>query len=104
EILDPARRLQVEVEPVVHAALAEVAEQDRVVPVLGHQRAVVTDVAAQPLRWDGGVLPAREAGMLARDPGVLDRAAPDLPDFFLALRVLEQLGAARARVPARRLY
>ena len=42
--------------------------------------------------------------MLARDPGVLDGAAPDLPHLVLALLVLEQSGPAVARLLARRLH
>ena len=55
----PGRRLEVEVDADVHAAVAEVAVGDAVVAVLGEERVEGAEVVAEPVGRDRGVLPPR---------------------------------------------
>ena len=57
----PSRVVEREVDPHVHAAVAEVAVGHAVEPVLAQQRVEVAQVVAEPVRRHGGVLPARTA-------------------------------------------
>ena len=62
ELADALRRLQVEVDAHVDAALAEVAEVGGAVAVLVEQGCLLAQVVAQLLRGHGGVLPALPGG------------------------------------------
>ncbi len=64
----------------MHAAVAEVPVGDALQPVLVEQRLEGTQVAAQALHGDGGVLPAGMGGMTVAGPGREPRAVlPDPP-------------------------
>ena len=74
----PRPVVELEVDPHVHAAVAEVAVGNPVETALREQRVEVAQVVAQPLRGDGGVLPpglrlagqgaGGEAGAVLADP------------------------------------
>ena len=74
----PGRREQVEVDPDVQAAVAEVAVVGAAAAVLAQQRVELPQVGAEPLGRHGGVLPARPRLAAVRAAG--DDARPVLPD------------------------
>ena len=65
-----------EVDPDVQAAVAEVPVRQAGQPVLGQQRVELAQVGAEPLRRDGGVLPARVRGVAVRRPTGQARRRP----------------------------
>ncbi len=67
------------------------------------QGAVVAQIIGELLGRNRGVLPPGQPGMLPRQPRELDRAAPDLPDLLLPLRLLEQLRVPAVRTRLHRL-
>jgi len=96
----PGRRLEVEVDPGVQAALTEVAVEGAAVAVPLVQLPQVAEVAAEPVRRDRGVLPALPGERLARHQrGGAQAGLAHLPDQLLVGWVVDQLGADRA-VPA----
>ena len=101
----PAGAAQVEVDPAVDAAVAEVPVERRPVAVLVEQRAEAAQVVAEPLRRHRGVLPAGPVVALARHVGGRAQAGlADLPEALLFGDVVEQLHLRRGRVAAQRLH
>ncbi len=74
-----ARLADREVDPAVHAALAEVPVGQAVQPVPGEQRLEVPQVGAEPCRRDGGVLPPGMRRTLQCHPGIAGGVGPQPP-------------------------
>ena len=95
-MLDALVGLQLEVDPGVDAALAEVAVKRAVVAELLEQLAEVAEVGADAVGGDGGVLPALPGVLLARDAGGGPQARlADLPQVLLLGLVVEELHRRR---------
>src|SRR5204862_5637731 len=104
---DALARLEVEVDPRVHAPVAEVAVEDAVVAEPVVERAEITEVAAEPLRGHRRVLPALPRVLLPRD----ERARPETrlphpPDARLQALLLDEAhvhdaGARACKPPSR---
>jgi hypothetical protein len=98
-LLDAGGGDEVEVDPGVDAALAEMAVEGALVAILVEQLAQGAQVIPDPLRRDRGVLPARPGVRLAGHPGGGAQAGlADGPDRLLLLGVVEDLARRRARL------
>ena len=94
--VDAPARGEVEVDPAVDAPLPEVAVERGVVVVVVQQPPELTQVAAQVLRGDGGVLPAGPRGLQAGDERRgAETGLPHLPDAAHGGRVGEQSDPGR---------
>src|SRR5260370_35006621 len=88
ELADALAACQVEVNPVVDAALPEVAVEGGGVTIAFDQPGVISKVVAQFFGWDCCVLPAFPVVMLAGDDGGRTPARfAYRPDFRRSLRV-----------------
>ena len=90
------RGRQREVDPGVHAAVAEVPVRQRVEPELGEERVEVAQVGAEPRRRHGGVLPAGVGGLGEADAGQPGPVLANLPQR-------ERLGRVGHREPVERV-
>ena len=80
ELLDPVGGLEVEVDAVVDAALAEVAVEHAVVAVLVHERAQIAQVGAHLVGRHAGILPPGPLPLLPGRVGAgADAGLADLP-------------------------
>src|SRR5690348_18381809 len=85
----PSAVLQVEADPRMDAALAEVAVQRRAVVVALIQLAQVADVVGDPLGRDRGVLPSRPVILaVGRERGGAEAALADLPQLLALASLL----------------
>ncbi len=92
--------LEVEVDPEVETALAEVTVHTAVVAVPVHDRPEVGEVVAESLGGDGGVLPSRpHLAPLVHTGGGADPRLPDRPDPPDVVRLAEDPGRRLIRRP-----
>ena len=95
-MLDALVGLQIEVDPGVDAALAEVAVERAVVAEFLEQLAEVAEVGADAIGRDGRVLPALPGVLLAGDAGGRPEARlADLPQVLFLGLVVEELHRRR---------
>src|SRR5919197_598302 len=105
ESFDSVRRLQVEPDPSVHAALSVVAEENAVEAVLVEELLEVAQVGAELLGRDRRVLEGRPRLELPRNSACADRRFAHEPDELLLGRVLDVLRdrAVGAELPLERM-
>ena len=98
EVRDPGPRREVEVDPHVQAAVAEVPVVDAAAAVPGEHGVELPQVGAEPLRRHRGVLPARPGlaavGRAGEDPGAV---LPDPPQRLHPRRLAHHQRRDRVR-------
>ncbi len=100
EVLHALVGLQLEVDPGVDAALAEVAVERAVVAVLLEQLAEVAEVRADAVGRHGGIFPPLPGVLLAGNAGGRPQARlADLPQVLFLRLVVEQLHRRRVGSP-----
>ncbi|HEX6481648.1 MAG TPA: hypothetical protein VF043_22630, partial [Ktedonobacteraceae bacterium] len=105
ELADALAAGQVEVNPVVDAALPEVAVEGGGVIIAFNQPGVISQVAAQLIGWDSRVLPAFPVVMLTGDDGGRTQAGFAYhPDFGRLLRLIEELHGRWVRLAPHLLH
>ncbi|HEY1276253.1 MAG TPA: hypothetical protein VGF25_15175 [Thermoleophilaceae bacterium] len=103
-LADPAGALQVEVDPAMGAAVAEVPVHRRAVLVAPEQALEAAQVGAEPFGRHGGVLPSLPVVGLERVVGGRAEAAlAHVPELALVRRAVEQLHVRRVRLATQRL-
>jgi hypothetical protein len=99
EVLHALVGLQLEVDPGVDAALAEVAVERAAVAELLKQFSEVAEIGADAVGRDGGVFPTLPRVVRTRDAGGRPQARlADLPEVLLLRLVIEQLHRRRVIV------
>ena len=73
------RLVQRVVDATVHAPFTKVAVGQSVQVVLGEQAVEVAQIGSEPLRWDGGILPAGPSRFVQRDACQSGSVGPDPP-------------------------
>ena len=97
--------LQVEVDPGVHAALAEVAVERPGIAVLGHQGAQPAQIFSEARGRDGGVFPALPVlGFAGHEGGGAERRLAHGPHVLRLDRVAEERHRRRARAAAEPIH